>query len=222
MATNFEKIYSYMKKNFKDFQVIMINDGSTDDTRAIATKIAKAGKNVDLIDYNRNQGKGYAVKQGILASKGDIVIFCDIDLSTPIEETQKLLKYEKKYEIVIGSRALKMSRIQKRQKWYRVVLGKMGNKIIQLLLLPGIKDTQCGFKMFKGKTARSIFRFLTINRWGFDFEMLYLAKKNGVKIKEVPIDWHDEEDSKLSIKDYITTLLELLKIKWKDLTGKYE
>ena len=222
LEKNFKKIYAYLKKSYKDFEVVIVNDGSKDNTSQIAASILKDYDKVKVLDYSKNNGKGYAVKQGVLSSTGEYILFLDIDLSTPIEEIKKLIPFTKEYKVVIGSRALKQSKIEKKQKWYRIILGKIGNKVIQLLLLPGIKDTQCGFKMFEGKLARDVFRFLTISRWGFDFEVLYLAKKRKAKIKEIPINWHDEGDSKLSLKDYLTTLIELLKIKWNNLVGKYK
>ncbi|MBM4402455.1 MAG: glycosyltransferase family 2 protein [Candidatus Cloacimonetes bacterium] len=217
-------ISSFLAK--KDFpsEIIVIDDGSTDATAAAVANFQFSIFNFQFLHHEKNLGKGAALKTGILASQGDFVLFADADGSTPIEELDKLLPYlsKKDFDIAIGSRYIKGANIQIKQPWYRRILGRLGNLIIQLFLLPGITDTQCGFKLFKGDIARKLFSKLTIKRFGFDMEILYLAKRKGLKIVETPVTWLDSPRTRLRpIRDAAKTLSELMRIKYNSLTGKY-
>lgn len=222
LEKNCLQIYHYLKKNFSSFEIILVNDGSQDATQIIAEKLSEHHAEIELVHYSDNQGKGYAISRGVQAAQGDLILFLDVDLSTPISDLAILKPYSEQSDVVIGSRALASSHVAKKQVWYRVILGRVGNVLIQSLLVPGIQDTQCGFKLFRNEAAKKLFSQLTIHRWGFDFEILYLAKKAGYAIKEVGVHWRDEDESKLKFSDYFSTLFELVKIKWNNLCGRYK
>jgi len=176
---------------------------------------------VRLISYFPNQGKGYSVKKGMLASKGDYVLFSDADLSTPIEEIHNLMKYSKDYDVVIASRAVKESKVETISS--RKFLGRVFNFIANILIVRGIKDTQCGFKLFSKEAARKIFTKQTINGWAFDVEILFLAKKFKYKIKEVGVEWHHVDHEKVTpTTQSFRMLKEVLKVRWNSITGKYD
>jgi dolichyl-phosphate beta-glucosyltransferase len=191
-----EAVQSYLNGLEKSYEIIIVDDSSTDRTLDIVK--SRADSSIKVISYSPNRGKGYAVRQGMLASDGEYTAFTDVDLSAPIEQLSKLFDaIENGYDIAIGSRAVKGTIIPVHQPLYRELGGKTLNKIIQLLAVPGIKDTQCGFKLFKGDAAREIFTKCIIDGWGFDVEVLYLARKLGYRIKEVPVTWSHMEGSKI-------------------------
>jgi dolichyl-phosphate beta-glucosyltransferase len=165
--------------------------------------------------YERNRGKGYAIRRGVSVSAGDIILVSDADLSTPIEEVEKLLiHYDQGYDVVIGSRALKKSKIVVRQSRLRELMGKTFNVFVRLLFSVDFKDTQCGFKLFRGDTGRKIFRTASIDRFAYDVEILCLARKAGLGIKEVPIRWFNSPASRVNpVKDSLQMLKDLLKIR---------
>lgn len=218
---NCKTVYDFLKKNCKDFELILVNDGSKDDSTSEIKRFGEKKKEVVFVDYAENRGKGHAVKKGIEVCSKKNVMFMDADLATPVSEIKNLYPKLKEANCVIGSRAMSESKIDKKQSWHRILLGRFGNLLIQLLLIPGIKDTQCGFKMFNTKVAKKIFKKMRIERWGFDFEVLYLCRKMKEKIVEVPVIWSDKDDSKINLFSYIQTLFELLKIKWNNLRGLY-
>jgi dolichyl-phosphate beta-glucosyltransferase len=208
-----DKINKYLKN--KNYEIIVVDDGSTDKTREIVQKF----KNIIITKKRKNKGKGYSVKQGMLMAKGEYVLFLDADLSTPIEELGEFLKLIKKYDVVIGSRAIKGSKVK--TSWYRKLLGRIGNFFISILAVKNIKDTQCGFKLFRKEAAKKIFEKQTINGWGFDFEILHIAQKLGFSIKEQPVNWTLGKESKVKLTDYPKTLIELFKIWINELKGMY-
>lgn len=214
-----EKILVFLKNKKWIYEIIIIDDGSTDKTALIAKQFEKS--NVKLISYKSNRGKGYAVKTGVLAAGKDWILITDGDLSTPIEELENFFKYSD-YDILIGSRTIKDSKILIHQPWHRELGGKVINFFVQLLALPGIKDTQCGFKLFKKAAAETIFSKQTINRFGFDVEILYIARKKGFKIEELAIQWSNNPNTKIKpLKDGLRILIDLVKIRLNDLRGVY-
>ncbi len=192
-------VEDYLRSLEKPCEVIVVNDGSTDGTLEAAERyVAQRPEMARIVTYPDNKGKGYAVRQGVLASRGDYVAFSDADLSAPIEQLPKLFEaIEKGYEVAVGSRAVKGSVLLARQPTYRELGGKALNLIIQALAVPGIKDTQCGFKLFTGQAARDIFPKCFINHWGFDVEVLYLARRLGYKVAEIPVTWSSAHDTRL-------------------------
>ncbi len=212
IANSLDKILKYVKKY--NHEIIVINDGSTDKTLNVLKKFKNK---IKIISYSKNKGKGYAVKKGMLAATGDLLFMCDADLSMPISELNKFLKH--KEDIVIGSRAIEGADVK--TSILKKFAGRIGNFFISVFTVSEIKDTQCGFKLFKAK-CKKLFEKQTIDRWGFDFEILFLAKKYGFSIKEIPIRWQNVKGSKVKLIDYPRTLLDLIKIKINDLRGKYE
>jgi dolichyl-phosphate beta-glucosyltransferase len=205
------------------YEIIVVNDGSKDDTAAVVRKFINLIRHLRLIDNEVNKGKGGVVHQGMLEARGTYRLFTDADNSTSIDQFEKMIPYlENGYDVVIGSRAVAGSELCPPQPWYRQIGGKIGNLIIQALLLPGIWDTQCGFKCFSEKAAERIFTLQRVNGWGFDVEILSLAKSMGFKIKEIPVKWINKTDSNVRWSDYLKVLIEVIKIRlwfWKGIYG---
>ena len=210
------KIHSYCNSQSYNYEVLVVDDGSTDNTIKVVTDnpLSKTGK-LRILKNHHNRGKGHSVKRGIMASKGDYVLFSDADLSTPIGEVEKLFSaLNENFDIAIGSRSIKGAQIKEHQPFYREYMGKFFNRLVCIFALKGIIDTQCGFKLFKGVPARDIAAQMRVDGFAFDVEMLYLARLRGLKIKEVPITWINSPQSKVRIIDSsLHMFLDLLKIK---------
>ncbi|MDP2586451.1 MAG: glycosyltransferase family 2 protein [Candidatus Komeilibacteria bacterium] len=216
------QVFGYLDKSglSGETEVLVIDDGSIDNTAAIVR--ARQEKNLKLIGTGRNFGKGAAVRTGVRQARGEAVLFLDADYSTALEELEKFLpKLEQGYDLVIGSRAIRGARVLVSQNLIKIWLGKTGNLGVRLILGLKVNDSQCGFKLFSTK-AKKIFQEQTINGWGFDFELLYLAKKRGLIVLELPVTWVNNKQSKVKPLDYFKTLGELFKIKFNDLRGIYE
>jgi len=207
-----QRLHEYYDAQGYPFDVIVVSDGSTDRTEAIAAEFAASHPKFRLLSYGPNRGKGYAVRTGMLVAEGDRVLFCDADMATPQEETEKLLKHMGDgADIAIGSRPLKESRLEKHQPWLREMLGRASNKIIQFLAVRGIHDTQCGFKMFTKEACRDVFSRCKLDGFSFDFEALMIAGDLGYRIDEVPIRWFHQEGSKVVFwRDYPLALRDLI------------
>ncbi len=193
-----ERIHAYGATLPFDWDVIVVSDGSSDATPELVEAFAKEHPRFRLLAYTPNRGKGYAVRQGMLAAQGDLVLFSDADLAAPIEEFDKLLAAVRNgAAVAIGSRPLKESRLEIRQPFYREWLGRAFNKVVQMLAIRGIDDTQCGFKLFTCEAAHAIFRRCKLDGFSFDLESLLLARDLGYRIAEVPIRWAHQEGSKV-------------------------
>lgn len=193
------RMLAYFDEQGYPFELIVVDDGSSDATRAVTESIASARPEVRLISYKPNHGKGYAVRQGMLAAEGERILLSDADLATPIEEVEKLLaKLQDGYDIAIGSRDVKGSQLIRHQSWLRETGGKAFNQLVQMVAVPGIHDTQCGFKLFSRVAARAIFSRCTVDHFAFDVEVLYLAIRFfGYRIAETPVRWAHQEGSKV-------------------------
>ena len=210
------KIHKYLDGQNYDYEIIVVDDGSTDNTRQIAENYKPEVRNLNIISYPVNKGKGYALRQGVFDSTGDTVLLTDADLSTPIEELAVLLPLiaEHEYDLVIGSRALRNSKILKKQAWWREGMGKIFNRIVRLMVIDDFKDTQCGFKLFSGEAACSLFKHASVNRFAYDVEILALAKKRGYRISEKPVIWINSPESKVNpIFDSLQMLFDLVRIR---------
>jgi dolichyl-phosphate beta-glucosyltransferase len=198
------------------WEVILVDDGSSDGTHAAALRLAgELGLPLKILRHEKNRGKGCALRAGVLASSGDPVLISDVDLSTPLTEWLKLAERLPTHPIAIGSRALKEDLVRRRQPFYRRLLGKTGNLLVRLLAVPGIRDTQCGFKLFRGDVARDLFRRARINGFAYDMEILYLARLRGLAIAEVPVLWFNSPDSRVSLlRDALPTLWDLIRLRW--------
>lgn len=213
-------IWKYLNLKKYNFEVVVVNDGSLDKTANLVKSFPQ--KEIKLISYQKNRGKGYAVKRGVMAARGKFLLLMDADSSTPISELPKFFKLTDSYPLVFGSRYLKDSQVMIKQKLLRRILSRWGNFLIKIFLGTNLSDTQCGFKLLNNKEAKEIFRKLTINRWGFDIEMVAIAKILGYEIYEVPVIWNDSPGSKLrALQSSFSTLKELVKIKFNLIFKKY-
>ena len=194
-----EQIERYLDGKHLDHELILVDDGSADGTRQVMDAAALRHSSVRVEALPHNRGKGRALAVGVEAAKGDEILLTDADLSTPIEELDKLQSaLDGGAGVAIGSRALRASRVEVSQPVYRVLMGKAFNLIVQAVLLPGIWDTQCGFKLFRADVAKKVFAGLSTDGFGYDPEVLYRARKQGVKIAEVPIVWRNSAETKVS------------------------
>ncbi len=222
IGNTIKNIENYLQKKCFDYEIIVVDDGSTDKTKEILREVSN---NVILLENIQNKGKGYSVKKGILFAKKEMILFSDADLSTPIEELEKLIKYlEEGYDVVIGSRRLPDSQIKIKQPWNRQLAGKCFFLLIRFIALKKIKDTQCGFKLFKAKVIKELCNKQKLAGFSFDVELLFLAQIAGYSIKEVPVIWIDSpQESKVRLlKHSFKMFQDVLKIRINKWTNKYE
>lgn len=217
------KICAYLSDQGFPYEIIVVDDGSTDNTLQMVRNFASSDNHIVILANGQNKGKGYSVRKGMLHAKGEYVFFTDADLSTPIEEIEKCLPYlTNGYDVVIGSRSMPGSDITIHQPWYREKMGKIFNFMVNVVLLKGIIDTQCGFKGFKKKAVNTIFNRCSIDGFSFDVEALYLSRKFNFKIREIPIRWENSTLSKVNpIRHSLQMFKDLFRIKIKDLIGSY-
>ena len=224
IANNIRKIFSYLKDNFESFEIIAVNDGSTDKT---IEEIKKLQNEIPLaiIDNLVNEGKGKVVRDGILQSNNDIVMFLDADLAIPIEELEKFVaEINNGYDLVIASRFVPGGKVIRKVLWYRIIMENTFRMIRTTILNSHkVKDTQCGFKVFKREAAMKIFPLVTIKRFAFDAEIIFIARRYNVKIKELPITLQNPIRSHVRIfRDPFNMLCDLFKIRINDAKGKYK
>ncbi|HVM77040.1 MAG TPA: dolichyl-phosphate beta-glucosyltransferase [Candidatus Paceibacterota bacterium] len=205
------------------YEILVVNDGSKDNTADIARNMAKVVRNLKVIDLKDNQGKGGTVRQGMLLASGKVRLFTDADNSTSIDQFNIMMPlFKQGYDVVIGSRAIKGAKLDPAEPIYKQIPGKLGNLFIQMLLLPGIWDTQCGFKAFTEEAAEKIFNVSKITGWGFDVEILSLAKAMGFKIKEIPVHWVNDLRSHVTASAYLKVFMETIKIRLWLSRGQYD
>jgi len=225
-----DEVPKYLEKQDYSYETLIVDDGSDDNTAKLGEAFAKKYQNTRIIK-NPHQGKAETVKTGVQEAKGELILFTDFDQATPLSEVEKLLPHFPQFDIVIGSRQLPGAKREK-EPFYRHLMGLVFNLVVQFIAVRGIWDTQAGFKCFKGDVAKKLFAMLKVYGKGkqvkgalvtaFDVELLFLAKKHGYKIKEVPIIWHHVSTSRVSpIKDSLRMLRDVIKIRINDLRGTY-
>ncbi len=226
LGGSIEKILTYLDANQIDAELIVVDDGSADRTADVARDSAAKFPSIttNVIRYEKNRGKGYAVNVGLQAANGEIALFSDADLSTPIEEMHKLIDPIRNgdFDVTFGSRAIDRSLIGTHQPWRREQGGRVMNLIIKTMSGLKFYDTQCGFKAFNMSKFRPLLELMTIDRFGFDVEFLYVAKHNGLRLDEIPVRWNDVAGSKVNVlRDTRRMITELIQIRRNAKNGKY-
>jgi dolichyl-phosphate beta-glucosyltransferase len=223
IAASLDRIMRYIADRNWDAEVIVVDDGSNDDTADIVRAQAREHAGLQLLPNPGNRGKGYSVRNGMLHAQGEILLFSDADLSSPIEECSKLLAaIAGGADVAIGSRWMRAELQTEKQPLHRQLFGRLFNLALRVVLGLQFKDTQCGFKAFTRPAAQAIFPLQTIERWGFDPELIYLAQKFGFRVEEVPVAWAHREGTRINpLRDGIRMVGEMFEIRWNALTGKY-
>jgi glycosyltransferase involved in cell wall biosynthesis len=219
-----DRILTYITEQAWDAELIVVNDGSRDDTAKIVQRYVERNPVIRLVENPGNRGKGYSVRNGMLNAHGELLLFSDADLSSPIEEAPKLFRaIEDGADVAIGSRWLRSDLQTARQPLHRQLFGRVFNLALRIILGLKFKDTQCGFKAFTRSAAQSIFPLQRIERWGFDPELIFLAKKQRLRIVEVPVKWAHDEGGRINpLRDGLRMFVEVLKIRWNSMAGKYQ
>jgi len=216
----------YLQRQPFEYEIIIVSDGAKDRTVEIVQNFQRQIKNLKVIDNKENHGKGWVVRQAMLAAQGQVRLFTDADNATTLDHFDKMKSYfEQGADVVIGTRDTKDAKGAKQavpQPFLKRQLGNAGNLLIQIFAVPGIWDTQCGFKAFSEKAAKDIYSHCLIDRWGFDIEVLALARKLKYKINIVPVYWINNPDSKVNLKGYLRTFKELFQIWWWLVTDRYK
>ena len=224
LGPTLEKVLAYVRQQGWDAEVIVVNDGSRDNTAEIVREFAARNPILRLVENPGNRGKGYAVRNGMLNARGEVILFSDADLSSPIEEMPKLLEaVAAGADIAVGSRWLRPELQSHRQSLHRQLFGRIFNGLNRIILGLRLKDTQCGFKAFTRSAAQKILPLQRIERWGFDPEILFLARKFGFRVDEVAVRWGHVGGTRINpLLDGARMFQEMVRIRWNDLTGKYD
>jgi dolichyl-phosphate beta-glucosyltransferase len=222
LPTTLRDISSYIRSSRRETEVIVVDDGSTDRTSDVANSFRGEIQRLRVVANEKNRGKGYSVRHGMTEARGRIVLFTDADLSAPIAEADKLLAALADHDVAIGSRAMNRSLISVHQSLFREYAGIIFNFIVRTILRLPFVDTQCGFKAFRRDRCRVIFEQQRIERFGFDPELLYLARHHGLRSAEIPVRWAHSPDTKVSMwRDSIQMFLDVFIIRWNSLSGRY-
>ena len=228
LPDNLKRVAAYLRNTgYPQAEVLVVNDGSSDGTSAIASTLAAelGGNDLSLrvLENPGNRGKGYSVRHGMLEASNDWILFSDADLSAPIEECEKLIAAvdSGRFQGAIGSRAIDRSLIGVHQPLFRELMGRMFNLVVRTVAGLRFADTQCGFKLFSKRAARRIFPKQRLERFGFDVEILYLAKKLELPVAEVPVVWNDVEGTKVRLFGGVDAFVDILRVRWNDWMGRY-
>lgn len=223
LGATLARVSEYFGASGREYEIIVVDDGSRDATARLAAEYAQQDRHCRVFNLDHNRGKGAAVRRGVAESRGDLVLFSDADLSTPIEEVEALERVVLSgSDIAVGSRALPESRVEVHQPRLRELMGKTYNLLIRMTLMSGIHDTQCGFKLFSGPVARELFRVSRIDDFGFDVEILFLACKRGYRVTEVPVRWINSPASRVMVfSDSAAMLYDLLRVRVWSVSGRY-
>ena len=222
LPVTLEKIAGYLPSLGGETEILVVDDGSKDRTAEVAESFRRIFPNLRVISNGVNRGKGFSVRHGMLEARGRAVLFTDADLSAPIEEAPKLLEALKTYDVAIGSRALDRSLITVHESHFREFAGIVFNTIVRLVLRLPFVDTQCGFKAFRRERCQIIFKQQRIERFGFDPELLYLARHHGLRTVEIPVRWGHSPATKVNmLRDSIQMFFDIFTIRWNSLLGRY-
>ncbi len=224
IAATLQELLGYARQRGWEVEIIVVNDGSRDDTAEVVRRWAAEHACIQVLENPGNRGKGYSVRKGMRHAQGEVLLFTDADLSSPISEAPRLLQaIQQGADVAIGSRWLVAELQTRRQPVYRQFLGRLFNLGLWVILGLNFRDTQCGFKAFRRAAAQAIFARQQIEGWGFDPELLFLARKLGLRTVEVPVQWaHDHRSKIRPLRDGLRMIGELLAIRWNDLAGRYE
>lgn len=209
-----ERLLAYFEGRGAPAEIVVVDDGSSDATAEVAARFAASG--VRLVRLPENRGKGAALRAGVAATTGGALLVTDADLSTPIEEIERLETALADAELVLGSRAVAGSRITRRQPWHREWMGRSFNRLIRALGVTSLHDTQCGFKLMRGDVARGLFAELTVDRFAYDVELVWLARRRGFRVIEIGVAWHDSPASKVHpLRDAASMLIDVLRFRFR-------
>lgn len=217
-----EKIYAYLDAQGLTAEILVVDDGSSDQTASVAREVA-GERSLEVLSYGGNRGKGFAVRYGLLRAQGERVLMTDADLSTPIRELAQLERaLDSGRDIAIGSRAVKGANVVVSQSGLRKYGGKVFNLMVRMILPMPFKDTQCGFKLFDARRCQGVFESMRLDGFSFDVEMLHLALRQGLRVAELPVEWHNSPETKVSFaRDAARMLRDVIKIRWWDVSGSY-
>jgi glycosyltransferase involved in cell wall biosynthesis len=222
LPATLERVEKYILTSGRDTEVLVVDDGSRDRTAQVADSFRDRIPSLRVVPNGRNRGKGFSVRHGMLEARGELVLFSDADLSAPIEEADKLIAALATCDVAIGSRALDRSLIAVHESRFREFAGIIFNKIVRVVLWLPFVDTQCGFKAFRREPCRIIFDQQRIERFGFDPELLYLARHHGLRAAEVPVRWAHSPATKVNmLRDSVGMFLDIFRIRWNALLGRY-
>jgi glycosyltransferase involved in cell wall biosynthesis len=222
LPATLDRIARYLHESGRPTEVIVVDDGSADGTAGVAETFRGKIEGIRVVSNGRNRGKGYSVRHGFMEARGEIVLFTDADLSAPIEEADKLLAKMNEYDVAIGSRAVDRELIEVHESKFRELAGIIFNWIVRVILLLPFVDTQCGFKAFRRQKCRIIFDQQRIERFGFDPELLYLARHHGLRTAEVAVRWAHSPATKVNmLRDSVQMFLDVVIIRWNAIRGRY-
>jgi len=225
IGATLEKVRQYLDSRNYACELIIVDDGSTDSTPRLLERVQERHPEIRVLRNEPNRGKGFSVRRGVLEARGEFVLFTDADLSAPIEETNKLLAALESSgaDAAVGSRALERRLIGIHQPWHREFAGRCFNLAVRFFTGLRVRDTQCGFKLFRRASTRRAFELQRVNGFGFDPEVLFLIERLGGRIEEVPVRWNDNPATKVRfLRDATRMFLDLIALRWRVVTGKYE
>ena len=223
IGASLDRILAYLARQTWQREIVLVDDGSRDGGVELARQKLQGREQFQVVTYGTNRGKGYALKEGILFSQGEYVLFTDADLSTPIEELDGMWPwFEQGYDIVQGSRKMPGATVERHQPWLRENMGKVFTALSNLIANVNVRDVTCGFKCYRGAVARDLYRRQRIYNWSFDAEIIYIARRLGYSLKEVPVRWHDERGTKVHLlRDSFNSFKGLLTIRLNGWRGLY-
>ena len=224
ILSSLEQVDDHFRKRGFSYEIVVVDDGSTDDTRAVVEEAQAKYSSLRFMTNDRNRGKGFSVRHGVMEARGQFVLFSDADLSAPIEESDKLLNplREERLELTLGSRSLDRRLIGIHQPWMREQSGRIFNLCVRWILGLNFADTQCGFKAFRRESLVPVFQRMRVMGFGFDPEMLFVAKAYGLRMREIPVRWNHAAGSKVSfVSDAILMFFDLIRIRWYNFRGCY-